>query len=202
MHNLLSTLAFFLAGSLTIQGQGSAAKKVVPHSGNPSSMSLKSVVGRHLYVCQGSKDRANGDGYRYLNGERSINGTVFARGQKLIIAAVDIKPRPSESCASCITVLVTLKNEDDGTAVEYPVIDDKKSVTPASVYRTLSEMDDFSIHPLGIDVGSPEHDVYCSYGSPTHMNDDVYMLQIVYDWGLYVYVDNRTGKVFNIQHSY
>lgn len=208
MRSLLIIAAFSFALTVPIFGQGNAPKKATPRPSSPVQVALKSLVGRHLYVCKGSNSPLN----THISG-KSAEGYLFSgatiqdyfvQGQKLTIAAIDVNLEPSESYPDGVTVFVTLRSEENGAVAVYPMMIKKKDVSPTYIYLHLSTVEEFSSHPpKGVTIGSPESDVYCTYGTPNHMNDDVYMLQLVYDdYGKYIYVDNRTGKVVNIQTSY
>jgi hypothetical protein len=210
VRNLRIIAAFSIALSVPLFSQVNAPKKTAPRPSNPSPVVLKMLIGRHLYVCGSDKQHKYQEGKHvsfkskagYLIPDQAIKD-YFLRGEKLTIVAVDMKPEPPASCADCVTALVTLRNEEGDVVTEYPVEIEKKDITPTRIYHALSELGEFSSQSPGIVIGSSEHDVYCYLGNPEHMNEDVYMLQLVYFGGTYIaYVDNRTGKVVDIQKSY
>ena len=208
MRGLLIIVAFSLALSVPISGQDNTSKKAAPRPTNPAQVALKSLVGRHLYACNCNHNPLLMMIYRNAKSDAgnpipdSDIKDYFVKGQKLTIVAVDVKNEQQ----GWFAVWVTLRNEENGAVAQYPVETKNKNVTPTYVYNhlTVEGEYEFSSHPLReVTIGSPERDAFCAYGTPQHMNDDVYMLQLVYDdYGKYIYIDNRTDKVVDIQTSY
>jgi hypothetical protein len=177
---------------------------------NPHQATLKSLVGRVLYACSPASSLVK----RYIkwpdfyligaDGKPTMDkmDTPFPFGTILTITGADSDLKPD--AGQQVNVTINLLAQSTGQKVIVELVLGLTDVLPARIFNAVAGSA-FSTHKVRYSpyVGEPEHDMYCSEGSPDHVNSDaIGSDQLVY-WGgdRLIYI-GQNGRVEDIEESY
>ena len=131
-------------------------------------------------------------------------------GAKLTILGAETDMHPVDDHAQNVMISLNVENPANGASAGVQVQVRAADVTPSRILAGVvsnggSGFVWYNLRPVRpVELGMPLSDVFCSLGSPDHMNTDARGDdQLVYLGGkLYVYIGHRTNRVTNIQKSF